>query len=1273
MRRFLFFIWFVSQATLLLSQEKQYLFTNHTKSDGLSYNRVQCFLKDSRGFIWIGTAEGLCCFDGYSFRNYKNIPGDTTSLRENVINSLFEDYEGNIWVGNGNYLDVYNPRTDIFYHSNLIFDGKLEVPPSSKWFHVRDNKGNIWFANTFKGIYKFEIKSHHLQKLNEDSTKEWNVSSKIITNMGADSAGNIWVVNTNATLEKINAQSLRVEERTNLQKGFDNMYRFIIDKDNDLWIFDWHNPFGILHYNTKTKSKTIISTTSKGTKINNNNISCIIEDDNQNIWLGTDHGGINIINKKTMRVQYVLNNPFNERSLPGDAVISLYRDYQGFIWVGTFKNGFSYYHPRLYNFNLFKVKVDDSKVPGYNDIDNFAEDKKGNIYIGTNGGGLIYFDRQNNTYKQYLNTPNEAGSIGANVIIGMYMDKNDNLWLGTYFGGLNKFDGKKFKRYKHKEGDVSTISDDRVWDICPSSDGKLWIATLLGGVNVFNPVTEKVEKIYRWNVDTTIRSNVVFSIIEARDKTMWFATVDGVRSFNPQSHKFSYYSYNPNNPRSLSKNYVLDIYEDSRGLIWVATSDGLNLFEKRTKTFRRFKTEDGLSSNMIMTIVEDKEHNLWLGTSNGLTNVIIDLNTQTNTYFYSFKTYDELDGLQGAEFNEKSGFVTSKGELLFGGNNGFNLFSPEDLKIKNIDAEIVFTDFQVFNKSINNHTSLNGRCILKNSISYTHEITLKYSENVFSIKFGCLNYFHPMRRQYKYILENFNTDWITTNGMNREATYTNLDPGKYIFRVRVTNTDGTWNNEKEAVLKIIIQPPWWRTWYFRISLILLLVSITILLYYVRVNQLQQQKNWLEKKVLERTNELSDANHLLEERQEEISRQNEELGMHRNQLETLVQERTSELEKAMRKAEESDKLKSAFLSNMSHEIRTPMNAIVGFSSMLNNNDVSDSERNEFIGIINQNSESLLVLINDILDISQIEANQMKINKTSFDVNKILDELYNYYTLIPNQNVIISFDNAEHDKKGLIINSDPVRFRQVVSNLVDNALKFTETGYVKFGYELKDDHVLFYVADSGIGINPENIDKIFNHFFKVENPNHKFYKGTGLGLAISKRIIELLGGNIWVESEVQKGTTFFFTLPYGQTNSITSPKEKIHTDSNIAHFRILIAEDEQANYFLIKSILKSSKAEIIWAQNGQEAVDYFKNTSNFKNLIVLMDIKMPVMNGIDAFKAIRKISPDVPIIALTAYALESDRFDIMKHGFTDYMAKPVRVTTLLELLKKYFPVL
>lgn len=1253
----------ILHAAHMEAQENQYMFKTMHKEIGLSNNNVISFLRDSKGFIWFGTADGLNRFDGYTFKVLKHIPGDTNSIRSSAINFLAEDYEGKIWIGAGNYLEIFDPETEKIKHTSSIFNGKLPYEYETKWELHKDRFGHYWYSSSRQGLFKYFVAEDSLiQVLDANDSPIFNQSYRI-TGIAEDSDGNIFSVTNKGEIIKINNKSSSPVDTIQLPVTSDNFFKLFIDSDDNIWCQDRNNNLkGLIYINNANQSINLLSSGQGIYRLNSDIITAVSEDEEGNIWIGTDHGGLNIIQKSTGKVQYCLNNPLNSRSLAENTVTGIYRDYEGFMWIGSFKKGISFYHKNLFKFRHFKIEIVDEQINSLNDIDNFAEDNKGNIWIGTNGVGLIYYERTTQKYKRYAHNPDNPGSLSADIIIGLTMDSKNNLWIGTYFGGLNKWDGKKFTTYKSDSTNPFTLTDDRIWDICEDSEGMLWIATLLGGVNVLDPKSGKVLQVYRWLNDTTIRSNVVFSIIEDRKGRMWFATVDGVRSFDKKTQKFNYFEHDPKNPNSLSDNYVFEVFEDSRGFIWAATANGLNILDEPGNKFTILRESDGLSDNRILTIQEDNENTIWVSTTNGLSNIRPVFNPKDGSFKFTIYRYSDLDGLQGKEFNQKAAFKTSKGELLFGGSNGFNLFVPENIKVTESDANIVFTDLKVYSRKDSQDTKKTNEYELDRSISYVDEITLRYDDNLFTIEFSNLNFFHPERRLYQYKLDGFNDNWIETDSKNRRVTYSNLDPGNYLLRVKVTRADGTWNT-KEATLKIRILPPWWKTWWFRISFSVFLISLITTLFYLRINRLKSQKKLLEEKIFERTNELVELNTVLEERQEEIGLQNEELNFHRNKLEKLVEERTSDLERALKKAEESDQLKSAFLANMSHEIRTPMNAIVGFSYLIRDEKLETPERNEYIDIIQKNCDSLLVIINDILDISKIESNQVVIVRRIFDVYKMLNDLCNYFKIKIPPSIEFRCEKPE-EIPSLIINHDEIRIRQVLQNLIDNAIKFTENGHITIRVDIFGNELCFSIEDTGIGINQQDFHKVFVPFNKIEFSNSKFYSGAGLGLAICKRIAKLINGSIDFESEPGKGSTFRFSFPfeYAVKPKPKAEADQLRTPNYQTITEILVAEDEPANYYLVQKILSKTKTTIIWAKNGQEAVDYVQNNPDNK-LIVLMDIKMPVLDGIEACKQIKIINSSIQVIAVTAYAYESEKLEILKNDFADYITKPIKPTLLI----------
>jgi signal transduction histidine kinase len=367
------------------------------------------------------------------------------------------------------------------------------------------------------------------------------------------------------------------------------------------------------------------------------------------------------------------------------------------------------------------------------------------------------------------------------------------------------------------------------------------------------------------------------------------------------------------------------------------------------------------------------------------------------------------------------------------------------------------------------------------------------------------------------------------------------------------------------------------------------------------------------------------------------------------------------------AKESDKLKTSFIQNISHEIRTPMNGIIGFTELLNNKDLSDEDRFEYLELIHESSNQLLNIVNEVLDMSLIETGNMKINKKDINLNKLMEDIYTSFKLLIKKDIEFSLKN-NYQGQADIVKIDDVKLRQILTNIINNAIKFTDKGFVSFGYNKKSKELEFFVEDTGLGIEPDFQKQIFNRFLKATNSNNRLYEGIGLGLAISKGLIDLLNGKIWIKSEVGKGSTFFFSIPYEPADETDNvDKNDGVTDKKFNNLLVLVAEDDDLNYLYLKEIFKNTGIELIRAKNGKEAVDI---CSRIKNIgIILMDLKMPVMDGYEAIVQITKAFPDLPIIAQTAYALNDEKQKAFDAGCIDYISKPFKKEPLLSMIEKY----
>lgn len=1219
-----------------VAQPEHYRFTHLTVDDGLSHNQVNCFLKDRKGFIWIGTQSGLNRFDGYTIRVFRNDSQDSTSLPNNNVYKLFETPDGKIGITTGSGLSYYDPANEIFQSNPPGFYEKYKIKPQDISDVVKDKSGNHWILHKTSGMVHVranEIATPILPQ--RDNIKK--IDQERITAFVQDVHEQYWIIHANGALEKLqlNGKDYSVTYRTYIVRNKENApvldYRMLADASGNLWIYVINDNQGLYFFDITTQQAVHIDKSSPGLKLNTNIVSSLAQDNRGNIWVGTDHGGINLIDKVNQKVTYLSHREGDEKSLGQNSVTTLYRDNEGIIWIGTFKKGLSYYHENIIRFSLIQHSPLHATSLPYSDVNRFVEDGNGNLWIGTNGGGLIYFDRRKNSFKEYRNEPGNIGSLSSDVIVSLFLDHNKILWIGTYYGGLNSFDGKKFTRYNNDPANPESLSGRSVWEIFEDSHQRLWIGTLDRGLDLFDRKSKTFTH-YRSGDENSVRSTYISAIAEDNEGNLWFGTSLGVDVLMRKTGRFIHYQNERNNSNSLSDNTVLAIKQDSRGRIWIGTHGGLNLFDSKTATFKVFKEANGLSHNSILTILEDNRGNLWLGTPNGLSNMILESKSPAD-FNYRFKNYDEADGLQGKQFNENAALQTAKGELIFGGANGFNVFTPEQLGINKNPPQVVLSDFQLFNKSVKTGEMIDGVVILPKAITESPEIVLPADKNVFSIEFAALNYFHPEKNDYKYVLEGFNAEWLSTDGRSRKVTFTNLDPGEYIFRVKASNNDGVWN-EDDTHLNITVLPPFWKT---RTALILYVLAVIALLMVTR--KLIQQ---------------------------------------REQMKFAIQQ---ERQEAMR-MHELDMMKIKFFTNVSHEFRTPLTLILTPLERLLNSAKEPEQQSQF-QLIQRNAKRLLNLVNQLLDFRKMEVQELKYNASEGDVIAFIkDTVYSFSDLSEKKNIKLDF---HADVSALETLFDQDKLEKILFNLLSNAFKFTpERGAVFVDVMLDNSNaerkwLQIKVSDTGIGIPPDKLDKVFERFFQNDLPKSVMNQGSGIGLSITKEFVKIHGGTIVVESVPEQGSCFIVRLPISEISNLADvpSKEAIMLPTVHDHSKqspeendakkpvLLLVEDNEDFRFYLKDNLKQSY-HVIEARNGIEG---WEQTVAHNPDLIVSDVMMPQMNGIELCRKIKsdKRFSHIAVIQLTARTAEEQKLEGFDVGTDEYITKPFNFEILVSRIK------
>lgn len=1094
---------------LTANSQNFFRFDRFDMDQGLSHSYIRCILQDHQGYIWIGTYNGLNKFDGYNFETFYYQLNDSTSIPSNTIRSMHLDKNNNLWIGTTRGLCRYNPNLNNFVNYSLNYGFNLH--PYDILAIESDNNNNIWIGTYSYGAIKIDFEKQNHQYFPNNNKTPIDVRA-IFT----DNKQNIWIGTSGNGIFIINNKTNTIKH---IEHNSSNKYSLPGNRiqdikqttNNYIWVACYQNGVASIHVDSIETQKFTIFKHQTGNKnsLSDNSARVLCPDKNEGIWIGCTNTGLHYFNNKTKKFTNYRHNQYNTSTISSDNIFAIHHDNDSNIWIGTYSDGLNFLTKSKQIFEHYKKYPGIVDCPSQDAIWDFAEDNNGNIWIAIDGGGLNKFNPVNKKF-DYYNSSNT--NITANNFLSVYIDNENTKWVGTWNNGLNKFNPatNHFTEYSQKNGKLASNS---VFEITADNNNNLWLATS-NGIVCFNK-TNNTYKVFNTQNTDLPTSHIEF-IKYGINNELLIGSIFGFIILNPKTNQFIIYDHNPADTNSLSDNFIQSVYEPDSNTIWVATSNGLNKINRKTNTINRYFISNGFINNNFTGIEPDNNGNLWISTNGGMSC----FNPKTG----SIQNFTKEYGLQSNIFIKKSHLKTKNGILYFGGYKGFNTFDPKNITQNSIIPNVIITGFEIFNKPV----PINGPCkILTKHISQTNHIKLSYKHSVFSFNFAAINYIIPEHNKYAYKLEGFDTDW-TYSGTNRKAVYTNINPGKYTFKVKASNNNGIWNTNP-ATIDITITPPFYKTKLFIILFILSIIILILIFVQLRVYRLKKQREILEQKVKERTDELHDAYIELEDKQEEITIQNAELAQHRDNLEQLVEKRTAELEKAKIQAEQADQLKSAFLANMSHEIRTPMNAIVGFSSLITEAELSENDKTKYTNLINSNCESLLVIIDDLLEISKIEAGQMQIRKLEFKPDEILYQLEEQYKIDNKKPIEISYVKNP-DYSNITIYNDPMRFKQIMINLLNNAYKYTDKGQIKFGFTTNNTNITFYVNDTGFGISDNDKKLIFNHFHKIERNSTTPNRGVGLGLSICKSLVNLMGGKIWVDSEVGAGSTFYFTLPY-----------------------------------------------------------------------------------------------------------------------------------------------
>ncbi len=1042
----------------LHGQYKNMQFESFNETNGLSNNNVNCILKDAEGFIWVGTDNGLNRFDGYNFTSYVNNSDDSTSLIHNHVLTLFLASDSTLWVGTQygmcRFQKEYNNFVQI--HERYIdgFTRGFFEDQNGQVYAVLD-RGEIFSLkdNRLTSKHNANIYAHCYLKGNDDI--HWfGVEDGICKYYASkDSLVNFSLRRYNSG-EKVAVFALQ-------------------EYNNKLWIGT--RGFGVFLFDLSSNQITHLDESLDFIKT--------IEKDNHGLIFIGNTIGLKVYNQDyKMLGSYKPFKKYNQQEID-NSVEAIYSDKQGNLWLGVKFRGIQMAYPQKGFHSLKEALV--AKVSQEVTVASVLADDDQNIWLGSFNNGILKLNLRSGK-SEYIPCA-EGGSSGlqCGTVFELFRDKNLNIWIGSYFGGLQKLipETKQVIHYSLNHIDKNEQSLKDIRSICEDYEGNYWIAPQGNGLIKWNMNTGEYEQfLNNYNDSSSLCSNWVFHVICDSMGYIWCATSSGLSVTRNNGKTFENYYHKSNNSSKLLSNEVFTVFEDSNNQIWVGTRKGISKYRKESNDFIHYTSKDGLINDFICAIQEDHNGLLWISTMEGL--------SCFNPKTIEFKNYDMSDDFPSNEFMENSCAITPSGYLIFGGINGGIWFHPDSITENKFPPKVKLTDFKIFNQSVPIKPN-DKNAVLNKDIQYTRNLTIDHKQKMISFDFVALSFVHPEQNKYAYKLENFDNDWINAND-KREATYTSLPPGKYIFRVKAANNDGYWNNEGASV-QITVLPSPWKTWWFRLIVIILFLSITFLIYYLRVQRMR-------------------AINLT--------------------LEDLVDQRTKELQTMNMKLQELNATKDKLFSIIGHDLMNPINTINGFSELYINSyqKLSDEKKWSYMSHIHTEVNKTIDLLDGLLNWARSKSGTLAFNPKKINLHNLIE-------------VNITFNKQAADKKKIRIQSeideeyiialgDENMINTVLRNLISNAIKFTPNKgsiSIKCGPFSESGFVLLEVSDTGVGILSKDIDCLFRIDSNKTTKGTEGETGTGLGLILCKEFVEKNNGTIWIESEVEKGSSFFFTLP------------------------------------------------------------------------------------------------------------------------------------------------
>lgn len=1162
---------------------------------------IRAIAKDSSGIIWIGThTGGVVSYDGMFFVQYSLNSG----MSGDKVLALIIDRKNNIWIG------TQDGGVNCFDGKKITrYTKKQGLPSNNIRAILEDSNDNIWFATT-DGVSSFDGETI------TTFTTDQGLGNNYVTSLCEDANGNIWMGTFGGGVSKYDGKNFTTfTEEDGLT--FNTVLSMAVDHQGNLWFGTYGG--GVSKYNGQS-----FTNFSSAQGLGNDIILSIVEDSYNNMWFGTFGSGVSLFNGKAF------SHYNTKRGLVDDYIRTLFDDNNGNLWIGTDGGGLSVF--KLKSFTHFTTDQGLSN----NLVLSIFQDNNDKLWFGTfEGGVLIYQESESPDTKGTFIHINKNTGLPYNTISSIIEDDANNFWLGTFGGGVSKLDGEslqsgvlKFNNYSIDQGLNSNFVSSALQD----KKGNIWFSTD-GGVTQFNG-----KEFTTITKNNGLGSNEVTCVYQDQNDNLWFGTINGGVSLFKDDTLYQYTT-----KQGLANNTVWAILQDHNGIMWFGT-DGGGLSYFNGNSFRTLSTKDGLSNNYVFSLVIDDENYLWVGTTRGLNQ--FELPNSTSFDMRSFMNmrpaiinYGKMDGLISVDFFTDAVLYDNKNRLWWGTSKALSMLDLKNYKSPT-EVPIVHIEDLIINDRVKNFGELkiNGYKNTTSGIHFTDvkpftnipiDLSLPHNMNHLTFHFNATDWSAPHQIRYQYRMLDLDNEWSLVSKDNM-ADYLSIPPGQYSFQIRSIGKAENWSKTLEY--SFTIRWPWWQTWW---AIILYIISIGILIWLIivwRVNIVKKQKIVLENLIFDRTRELDDAR---------------------------------------KQAEQATIDKSQFLATISHEIRTPLNAIMGLTNLAINTDLNPKQE-DYLQKIDRSSVTLLSLLNDVLDFSKIEAGKMQIEEVNFDLEIVLNSI-----------IVLNLQTARDKKLEFVVSidplvprmliGDPLRIGQIITNLCSNAIKFTSSGevviHVSIGKKIGNKELLLEISvlDTGIGISEEQIPFLFEEFKQADSSITRKYGGTGLGLTICKLLVEMMDGEIWIETELGKGTTFFFNCKVGVQHDKHS-QTKIIPDE-LKGNNLLVCIDQPATLISLITTLQSFSLNVDKVTSGEEVLKQLETKSYD---LLLIDNQIGDMSGVETIISAHKNTkiPPIKTILITDDDKYTTSFEKNTLGIDEYLIKPFLPSVVLEKIMTVF---